>query len=149
METPRYSDREVVDALAPHLHSGEPLLAYAFGMRFPNFWLLVALLCLGILPGLALMLFGSRLYFVGLTDRRLVVVQVKGQPVQVLAMTDYDRAALPPVRAKAGVQFTSLWIDDPEHPVRIRFSRIALKENERQSRAIAAALTGDRTLLPG
>jgi hypothetical protein len=82
-------------------------------------------------------------YFIGLTDRRFLVLRIKSMSNhQVLEVTEYALASLSPsiVQASTGALFTHIRINDPQKPFVAKFHRMGMKTNREHSMAIEAAL---------
>lgn len=138
----RYSDEKVLDAIKPYLHEGEEVRHYAYGIKQPHFALLVLLIALAILPGLIAVVLLTKEYIVALTDRRFIVLRVKGGKAVVQEVLEYDRSQMPAVEAKTGSIFTHIRIKDENRPFVAKFHRMGMKENRRHCMAIEAALGG-------
>lgn len=138
----RYKDEVAVEAIRPHLDDGEQLLNYAYGVKQPHIGLIIGLCCLAVLPGLIAVALLTKEYVVALTDRRFIVLRVKGGKAAVQEVQEYDRAQMPPVVAKTGGIFTHITIKDEARPFIAKFHRMGMKENRRHSQEIEAALAG-------
>ncbi|MGF1626048.1 MAG: hypothetical protein ACFCVH_14295 [Alphaproteobacteria bacterium] len=138
----RYTDEKAISAITPHLQAGERLLNHAYGVKQPHIGLIIGLLCLAILPGVIAIALLTKEYLVALTDRRFIVLRVKGGKAAVQEVLEYDRASMPPVEAKTGGLFTHIRITDAAKPFIAKFHRMGMKENRANSQAIGAALTG-------
>lgn len=138
----RYKDEVVVNAITPHLHEGEQVVNYAYGVKQPHFGLIVGLMCLAILPGIIAVALLTKEYVVALTDRRFIVLRVKGGKAEVKEVLEYDRASMPPVEAKTGGIFTHIRVRDEAKPFVAKFHRMGMKENRRHCQEIEASLVG-------
>lgn len=140
------SDTTVPAAFAPHLHAGEELRHYAYGVKQPHMVAIILLVTLGgVLPGIIAVALFTRHYFIGMTDRRLVVLRIKSMGNhQVKEVVEYDLGGLDAgaVRTAAGPIFTHIRIQDPAKRFAAKFHRRAMKTNREHSRAIANALAG-------
>jgi hypothetical protein len=140
---PKPDNVNVPAAFAPHLQPGEQLKYYAFGVKQPNVGLIILFMLLGILPGMIAVLLMTKNYFIGLTDRRFVVLRIKSMGNhQVLEVTEYALAALAPgmVQASTGPLFTHIRINDPQKPFIAKFHRMGMKTNREHCQAIEASL---------
>lgn len=138
----RYKDEKVIETIQPYLQDGEKIENYAYGVKQPNFWLLVLLIALAVLPGLIAIALLTKEYIVVLTDRRFIILRVKGGKAEVQEVREYDRNALPPVEAKTGGIFTHIKIRDEANPFVAKFHRMGMKENRRHCQEMSIALTG-------
>jgi hypothetical protein len=136
----RYSDEKVIEALRPYLQEGEVIQNYAYGVKQPNMGLIIALMALAILPGAIAIALLTKEYIVALTNRRFIVLRVKGGKAQVLEVLEYDRTRMPAVEAKTGSIFTHIKITDEARPFVAKFHRMGMKENRRHCQEIEAAL---------
>ncbi len=136
----RYNDDLVVEKLREHLEPGEELKNYAYGVKQPDMWLLVLLIALAILPGLIAVALMTKEYIVGLTDRRFIVLRVKGGKAEVQEVQSFDLSNLPAVKASTGGIFTHIRINGAPKPFIAKFHRMGMKENRRNGQEIEAAL---------
>ncbi len=107
--------------------------------------LIIGLLALCILPGVIAVALLTKNYFIGLTDRRLIVLQVKGiKPKDVKAVTEYSLSDLSSDNASTstGSIFTHIEIKDEEKPFKAKFHRAFSKSNRPNAIAIGDAITG-------
>jgi hypothetical protein len=112
-------------AAAP-VGTGEQLKYMAYGVKQPNIFLIIVLTALGILPGVIAVMLLTKHYFVGLTDRRFIVLPVWGSgEINVKKITDYRLDRLPQVFASTGPIFTHIKILDPVKPFVAKFHRYA------------------------
>ncbi|MEZ5670045.1 MAG: hypothetical protein R3F55_21940 [Alphaproteobacteria bacterium] len=138
----RYKDEVAVAAITPHLQDGERLVNFAYGVKQPHIGLIIGLCALAVLPGVIAVALLTKEYLVALTDRRFVVLRVKGGKAEVLEVLEYDRDAMPAVEAKTGGLFTHIRIRDDAKPFIAKFHRMGMKENRRHCQEIEAALAG-------
>ncbi len=139
----RLKDEVATRALEAHLHPGETLKHWAYGVKQPNIGLMILLFALAILPGAIAVALMTKEYLVGLTDRRFVVIRFSGGDVKVKEIVEYSRDALArKVKASKGGIFTHITIDDAQKPFVAKFHRMGMKQNREHSQAIADALTG-------
>jgi len=145
------SDETFYQAVQPHLAVGEQVRHFGYGLERPPAWLaLLLVLGLAVLPGLALVALLTKHYVVALTDRRLIVVRLKGGLLRidfdtkaVRAYTPAELAALPlQVTLRRG--FTEICIADSRAPLRATFPRRVSRGNGPNMAAIGAALQGLR-----
>ena len=140
---PRPDNVNVPAAFAPHLQPGEQLKYYAFGVKQPNIGLIILFMLLGILPGMIAVMLMTKNYFIGLTDRRFLVLQIKSMGNHtVVQVMEYPLSGLSPqnVVASTGPLFTHIRINDPQKPFVAKFHRMGMKTNREHTMAIEAAL---------
>jgi hypothetical protein len=130
----RFKDAEVTAAIQPHLHPGERLRHWAYGVRQPPTLLIFVLTPLGT----ALL---TKEYVVALTDRRLLVLRTR-RGLRVEEITEYPLDNLPPAQTSAGALFTHIRIEDADKPFAAKFHRLGMANNREHAAAIAAALGG-------
>ncbi|MGE0423966.1 MAG: hypothetical protein AB7O88_16995 [Reyranellaceae bacterium] len=136
-------------SFTPYLEAGEQVRHVAYGVKQPNIFLIIGLVALAVLPGLIAVVLLSREYLVALTDRRVIVLRVKGGKAKVEEMMEYRLAALPPARTSTGAIFTHIRIEDPAKPFIAKFHRAGpVPANRDNAMAIAAALTGQAAVAP-
>ena len=128
----RYNDTNVPAAVQPHLQPGEVLRHYAFGVKPPH---LMVMILVG--PLIAALM--TRNYIVALTNRRLLVLQFKGN-LNVTQVTEYALDQLPSVTGSVGLIFTKMRIEDTGKPFAAKFHRMGMPNNRMHSTAILAAL---------
>lgn len=132
-------------ALEPHLQEGEMLQHVAFGVKQPPIVVIFLLILLAILPGVIATFLLTKNYIVGLTDRRFLVLQVKGiGNAAVKEVREYDRGELgtKAVSTSTGSIFTHIKIEHSEKPFVAKFHRAFSKENRAEAMAIGEALAG-------
>jgi hypothetical protein len=131
----RFKDEALVlNGFAPHLQPGERILYYAYGVKQPNFFLIL-LMGAGLLAWLL-----TKEYMVGLTDRgRFIVLRFSGK-MNVKEVTDYQIGQIQGVKTSTGALFTHINIKDPKKPFVAKFHRLGGKTNREQAMAIAQAL---------
>jgi hypothetical protein len=135
----KFSEDNLRNAIQPHLQPGEQVQYVAYGVKQPNILLLVLLL--GGLLGALL----TKHYVIALTDRRLIVVQVKGGVFSIdlgaKAVASYAFAELAglPIKTSTGAIFTHIRIDAPT-PFVAKFHRLASKTNRDHAVGITQAL---------
>lgn len=137
----RYKDQIVTDALSKHLHPGEQLYNWAYGVKQPNMGLIILLVMIAILPGLIAVALLTKEYVIGLTSHRLLILRVKGGKAQVLEVTEYSRGNLPPAQTSTGALFTHIALKDPQKPFKAKFHRMGMTNNRQHAMAIASAIT--------
>jgi hypothetical protein len=137
----KFSEDNLRNAVQPHLQPGEQVQYVAYGVKQPNILLLVLLLG-GILGALL-----TRHYVIALTERRLIVVQVKGGFFSInlgtKAVASYTFAELSalPIKTSTGAIFTHIRIDATP-PFVAKFHRLASKTNRDHAVGITQALQG-------
>lgn len=133
----------------PYLEPGEQFRHVAYGVKQPHILLIIGLLLLAVLPGLIAVVLLTREYLVALTDRRVIVLRVKGGKAKVEEMMEYRLANLPPARTSTGAIFTHVRIEDPAKPFIAKFHRAGpVPANRDNAMAIAAALSGQAAVAP-
>jgi len=139
----KLTDEQVQAAFAPHLHEGETLKHWAYGVKQPNMLLIIGLIALCILPGIIAVALLTKNYFIGLTEGRLIVLQVKGmKPEDVKAVIEYNLSDLSSANASTstGGLFTHIEIKDEEKPFKAKFHRAFSKDNRPNAMAIGEAV---------
>ena len=132
------------ETLAPHLQDGETLTHWAFGIKQPNILLIVPLFALAIVPGVIAMQMLTKNYVIGLTNKRLIVLQVKSiANVELKALSEYplDSFKATPGSYKAGKLFTHISINDADKPFKAKFHRMFSKGNRAHAEAIGEAIS--------
>ena len=132
----RLKEDQIKAAFLPHLHEGEALEYWAAGIKQPN---LILIPLLGLIASMLL----TKNYLVGLTDRRLVVLQVKSLGnAEGRQIVDYSLDELGQMETKMsnGMLFTHLRIDDSEKPFAAKFHRAFSKTNRPNAMAIGEAI---------
>ncbi|YCM44517.1 hypothetical protein V2O64_00600 [Verrucomicrobiaceae bacterium 227] len=140
----KITDQQVQAAFALHLHEGETLQSWAYGVKQPKMLIIVGLIALGILPGVIAVVLLTKNYFIGLTGRRLIVLQVKGvKPEKVKEVTEYDLSGLSHANASTstGSLFTHIEIKDEEKPFKAKFHRAFCKSNRPNAIAIGETIS--------
>ena len=135
----RYKDELVTNVLKEHLHQGEELKNWAYGIKQPPIILLIVLVLIAIIPGVIAMILLTKEYIVGLTDKRIIVLTVKGGKADVKEVMEYDLASIPMSFTSTGVIFTVIKVTDEAKPLEVKFHRAGMKENRMHSIAIAKA----------
>ena len=134
----------VLEAFKPHLHEGEEVTHFALGVKQPNILLIVILVALAILPGLIAVILLTKNYCIGLTNKRLIVLQVASLGnLKVKGMTDYSLEELKgmDVKTATGGLFTHFTIKDPHRPFKAKFHRALADFNRPNAMAIAEAIS--------
>lgn len=125
-----------------YLEPGEQIRNVAYGVKQPNIFLIVLLLLLAILPGVIAVALLTKEYLVALTDRRVIVLRVKGRKAMVQEMIEYRLGSLPPAKTSTGAIFTHIQVMDPAKPFIAKFHRAGpVPANRDNAMAIAAALS--------
>lgn len=130
----RFNDNNVPAAILPYLEPGEQLYHWAYGVKQPHILLIL-------LTGTIATALLTKNYIIGLTDRRLIVLQFSGK-LQVKEVSEYRLNNMPPVEASTGPIFTHIKVKDPQRPFVAKFHRMGMPNNRMHSQAIEAALTG-------
>ncbi len=139
----KLTDDQIVEAFQPHLQQGETVSRWAYGIKQPSMAITVPLIALGVLPGVIAMTMLTKHFLVGLTEKRLIALQIKGfSNAEVKEVIEYNRAgfAANPANVKDGKIFTSINIKDESKPFRVKFHRAFSKNNRPHAQAIIAAI---------
>lgn len=145
----RPDNNNVPATFAPHLQPGEQLKYYAYGVKQPNIFLIILLIAIAILPGIIAVALLTKHYFIGLTDRRFIVLEIKSMGNHaVKQVTEYALGNLSAsqVKASTGAIFTHIKIEDAQKPFAAKFHRMGMKTNREHSSAIAATISGNKAL---
>lgn len=140
----KLNDEQIQQAFAEHLHAGETLRHWAFGVKQPSILLMIPLYALALLPGVIAVLMLTKNYLIGLTESRLIVLQVKSiTNAELKAVTEYDLSDLrnSTVKTSTGALFTHIRIDTPDKPFVAKFHRAFSKTNHPHAVAIADAIS--------
>lgn len=140
----KLTDDLMQETLSAHLQNGETLEHRAFGVKQPNLLLMAPLFALAIIPGVIATQMLTKNYLIGLTNKRLIVLQVKSiTNVEFQALTEYplDSFKTTPGTYKAGKLFTHITIADAEKPFKAKFHRMFSKGNRAHAVAIGAAIS--------
>jgi len=138
---------ELAAVFQPHLQPGETIRAAAVGVKQPPMILIFVLILLAVLPGIIAVLLLTKNYLVGLTDRRIIILQIKGlRKFEVKEMSEYSLAELPslPSKTSTGALFTHVSITDQTRPFVAKFHRAYSPTNREDAMAIAAAVSGGK-----
>ncbi|MCG8602054.1 MAG: hypothetical protein MI807_18065 [Verrucomicrobiales bacterium] len=141
---PKLTDEDVKAALAPQLEEGESIRHWAYGVKQPNIFLLIFLIALAVVPGIIAVFLLTKNYFLVLTDRRLLAIQVKGvKPDDIKTITEYSLAELSSenVKTSTGGLFTHIAIQEEEKPFKAKFHRAFCETNRPHAMAIAEAIS--------
>ncbi len=141
---PKLTDDIMKETLNAHLQEGEALEHWAFGIKQPSILLMLPLFALAILPGVIATQMLTKNYLIGLTGKRLIVLQIKSiTKAELKAITEYDRAGFRanPASYKPGKLFTHIAIEDDEKPFKAKFHRMMSKDNRMHAEAIGTAIS--------
>jgi hypothetical protein len=119
----------VRDAFAEYLQPGEMIKHAGYGVKQPSMILIMLLYLVAVLPGIIAMVLLTKHYLVGITDSRLLVLQVSGMNTKVKEVTEYNLGHMPPVKTSTGPLFTHLTIVDSDKPLKAKFHRAGFKGN--------------------
>jgi hypothetical protein len=140
----KLDDEKIVAAFEPYLAPDETLKYWAFGVKQPNIFLIILLFALAVLPGIIAVFMLTKNYLVGLTENRLLVLQIKGTgSADVKEVTEYrieDLGKLE-VKTSTGALFTHINIKDAEKPFIAKFHRAFSTNNRPHAVAIGEAIT--------
>ncbi len=139
----KLTEEKVTAALREHLQPGEELRQWAVGVRQPSIWIIVPLLALAVLPGVIAVQVLTKSYILGLTDRRLIVLEVASiTNAKLKAVSEYELASFAdaPAATRTGGLFTHIRIDREDQPFRAKFHRAFAKGHRERAMEIARAL---------
>lgn len=136
----RSKDPIIRDAFAPHLQPGETLQSWAYGVKQPSLLLLIPLFCLAILPGAIAAQLLTKHFLLGLTDRRVLALRVKGGKYEVQEVTEYGLDERLDVKASSGAVFAHVAVEDEARPFKAKFHRAFAPDNREHAVAAAQAL---------
>lgn len=139
----KLNDESVLAAAKPYLQPGESITSWAVGVKQPNMLLIIALVAFAVLPGLIAVMLLTKNFLVVLTNKRLLVLQIKSPTnASVKQVTEYSLAELQKmeVRTSTGALFTHIQIRDGAKPFTAKFHRAYSKVNRPNSVAIAEAI---------
>jgi len=140
---PKLKDEQIKQAFQAYLQPDETLNHWAFGVKQPSIYLIIALVALFVLPGIIAIMFMTKNYLIGLTNKRLIVLEVKSiTDSGVKNMVEYDLAELKTMKVEAntGPIFTKIKISDPGKPFEAKFHRAFSKDNRTHAVAISDAI---------
>jgi hypothetical protein len=143
----KLTDEAMKQAFQQYLQPGEEVRHVAFGVKQPNIFLIILLICLAILPGMIAVFLLTKNYVIGLTNKRFLVLQVPSMnDARAKAIIEYDLSALPgmKVATSTGGIFTHIAIEDAAKPFKAKFHRAFSKTNRESAMAIAAAISPAR-----
>jgi hypothetical protein len=137
----RLKHPDLQNLMKEHLEADEHLIAVAYGVKQPPMLLLILLIALAVLPGMIIVHFMTKHYFVAITNKRIFVLQTKGFRAIVKGQFQYSYDQVRGiVKTSTGAIFTHIKINDPNNKFVAKFHRGATKENRDQAMMIAAAL---------
>lgn len=143
----RITDEKITEAFKPYLQENEQLQQWAYGVKQPNILLIIVLIALAVLPGIIAIFLLTKNYFVGLTNRRFIVLNLGGGVKKVKEISEYSLDKLPEVKTKTGPLFTHISIKDPSKPFVAKFHRAGKAKNREHSMAIAEALSARQMVI--
>lgn len=137
------TDEEIKALFSEHLEPGELLLHTAYGVKQPHLLLILGLCLLLLLPGLIAIHFLTKNYFIGLTGRRFIVLQVKGvvssKITRVIAFNRNDLSSAD-IKTSENAIFTNIKLIMGEETFIAKFHRAFSKSNRPNASAIAREL---------
>lgn len=139
----KLNDERMQAAFEPYLHEGEELRHWAFGVKQPNMLLLIVLTALAVLPGIIAVFLLTKNYIIGLTDKRLLVLQIKGgsnAAVKEIIEYSLDEVRAMKIKTSTGGLFTHIRIDEATRPFVAKFHRAFSKNNRSHAMAISEAI---------
>ncbi len=141
----KLSDSEITAALQAHMEPGEELRQWAVGITPPGAGAIVASSLRASATGMASTGMSMLSWMVGLTDKRLIALHIKGlRDGEVLGSLSFDlsRLAREPGQVKSGWMQTRLRIDWPDQPWQAQFNRLFASGHRAQALEIGAAISG-------
>jgi hypothetical protein len=140
----KLTDDRIEDVFAPYLDEGERTEHRAYGIKQLHILWIILLVSLAVLPGVIASTLLTKHYLVALTNRRLLVLQIKSMGnTEVKAMTEYrlDEVRGIEVKTSTGALFTHIKIVDPDKPFVAKFHRAFSKSNRPSAVAIGEAIS--------
>jgi hypothetical protein len=131
----KYNEQAVSAAFQPYLHKDEFLTNAAYCGHQRQL--------VGCLFGPIINAFLTRLYMVGLTNHRVIVMRLAnrfGGNVNPAEVYDYPFDRLPVINATFGTFATDLRINDPVKPFRATFASVGVPNNYQRGQTIAREL---------
>jgi hypothetical protein len=144
----KLKDEQIKAVFQDYLKEDEEIKYWAFGVKQPNFLLIVFLIALFILPGIIAVIFLTKNYIIALTDKRFIALQIKSiSNAEVTKMQEYNLHELDRsnVKTSMGTLFTKIKIDDQVNPFAAKFHRAFSKNNRTHALAIGEAITSTAT----
>ena len=137
------TDEEIKALFSDYLEPGELLLHTAYGVKQPHLLPILGLCLLAILPGILAIHFLIKNYFIGLTGRRFIVLQVKGvassKITRVVAFNRNDLTSAD-IKTSENAIFTNIKLIMGEETFIAKFHRAFSKSNRPNASAIAREL---------
>lgn len=140
----RLNDEQIRDAFQPVLMPEEELQYMAFGIKQPGLPLMIGLFSLAILPGAIAVAMLTKSYLIGLTNKRLIILQIKSAAkAEIKQIIEYSLEEILSmnVASKTGALFTTIKIKDAEKPCSMKMHRAFSETNRPHAMAIAEAIT--------
>ena len=142
----KLNDESIKKVFEPHLHEGETLKHWAFGVKQPSMLIIVPLIALAILPGVIATLMLTKSYLIGMTEKRFIVLQIKNMGnAEIKEMIEYELTEFAgnPATTKTGALFTHITIEDEAKPFKAKFHRAFSKSNRANAIAMAEAISAE------
>jgi len=145
----KLNDALMLEILSQDLPEGETITHCAYGIKQPNMLLMLPAFALAVLPGVILTQVLTKHYVIGLSQSRVIVVQVKPKwstlsvAVDAVVTSTYqDLAALKgtEVKNKTGALFTNLAFSTLAGPFKAKSHRAFSKSNRPSAMAIGEAV---------
>ncbi|WP_127105230.1 hypothetical protein [Pararhodobacter zhoushanensis] len=143
----RLTPEKMIEILTPALPQGETLEHCAYGIRQPNFLIVLPAFLLAILPGVILMQKLTKHLVVGTTQNSLVIAEIRPKwmaltfsVASVASTRVIPLAQVQDAQVKSGSLFTTIRFDHDSF--KAKFHRAFSKVNRPEAIAIGAALTG-------
>ena len=140
----KLNDQQIQQAFAAHLHPGETLRHWAFGVKQPSILLMLPLFALALLPGLIAIFILTRNYLIAVTDSRFIVLRVKSiSNAEIKEVMEYglDELTNGSVKTSTGPLFTHIKIASDTKPFVAKFHRAFSKDNRPHAIAIAETIS--------
>ena len=136
----KFTEENVQKVLAGALDAGETLKEFGIAHRPPRFFFLLAVLAELVPIFKPALLKMTRFFLVGVTNRRLVVLEVDRRECAPVQLKAFSLNQLPPFSYSKGFVNHRLTLNVPEGKDVLRFHRIGMKDNFRHAEAIEKAL---------
>lgn len=139
------TEDQIRNAFQPYLNEDEQLLHAAYGVKMPS--LLTITLLVATVGGMLAVMFLTKNFLVGISNRRLIILQVKSPSNgKVLRTWEFEMSELVSNRNKSwsGSLFTYLKIDQGEEQFDIKFHRMFSPANRDNAIAIGESVVAPK-----
>ena len=140
----KLNEETIKETFQPHLQEGEELQHFAFGVKQPNIFLLIALIACAILPGIIAVFLLTKNYVIELSNKRFIVLTIKSMTnSEIKEVTEYglDEIKAMEVATSTGGLFTHIEVKNEEKPFKAKFHRAFAQFNRPNAMAIAEAIS--------